>query len=407
MNFSRVGLTAFASLSVFVLACGGAGPHSRAAGAASQFALTVKQVAWNPTNAAVGKVEAVADDKDVLAVFSDKGATIFRSGAQVAQDTNAHAWRSASTIPSIDGASQWLVATDENGGLYYVRNLQSMELVSDRYGFGKSKVLDARLVGSAGGKTLVGFSLADEIAVADGAQVTRFAGSSFSDFAAGGGTFAIGIANNEVDVIDTAKKSVQRYALENATYAAVTSDGKIYAATPRAIYAANDGALTLLYEADDATIHGLVASGTHVWFADGDELGAIDDGKLAETNTKIITADARLASSSSGDVWVMENGGLARYARNDSSPQTAGAKPTTITWNSAIQPIFARSCATCHLPGGVSGTDLSTNAAWNSERSNIHDRVVVHKTMPPQGHALSDADRSAIQSWTETPTLAK
>jgi hypothetical protein len=395
------------SLIAFVAACGSAGPHSRAAGAASQFALTVKQVAWNPANAPVGKVVAVADDHDVSAVFSDKGATIFRSGAEVAQDSNAHAWLTASTIPSIDGASQWIVATDKNGGLYYVRNLQSMELVSDRYGFGKSKVRDAELVGSANGKTLVGFSLDGEIAIADGAQVTRFAGSSFSDFGAGG-TFAIGVAKDEVDVVDVTKKTVQRYALENATYAAVTSDGKMYAATPRAIYEAKDGALMLLYEADDATIHGLVASGTHVWFADGDELGAIDDDKLAETSTKLITKDAKLAASSSGDVWVIENGNLTRFARNDTAPQTAGSKPTTVTWDSAIQPIFARSCAACHLPGGVSGTDLSTSAAWNSERANIHDRVVVHQTMPPQGHPLSDADRNAIRSWTEaTTTLAK
>jgi hypothetical protein len=396
----RLGHAGFVSSFALLAACGGAGPHSRAAGAASQFALTVKQVAWNPANAAVGNVEAVADDKDVLAVFSEKGATIFRSGAQVAQDTNAHAWVTASTIPSIDGASEWIVATDKNGGLYYVRNLQSMELVSDRYGFGKSKVRDAQLVGSFGGKTLVGFSLDNEIAIADGGQVTRFAGSSFSDFGAGG-SFAIGVAHDEVDVVDVSKKTVQRYALEGATYAAVTSDGKMYAATPRAIYAAKDGALTLLYEADDATIHGLVASGTHVWFADGDELGAIDEGKLAETSTKIIAANAKLAASPSGDVWVIENGSLARFARSDSSPQIAGAKPTTITWDSAIQPIFARSCAACHLPGGVSGTDLSTNAAWNSERATIRDRVVVHKTMPPQGHVLSDADRAAIQSWTD------
>jgi hypothetical protein len=396
----------FVSLTALVAACGGAGPHSRAAGAASQFALSVKQVAWNPTNAPVGKVTAVADDHDVLAVFSDNGANIFRSGALVARDTNAHAWVTASTIPSIDGASQWIVAVDKNGGLYYVRNLQSLEAVSDRYGFGKSKVRSAALVGSAGGKTLVGFSLDNEIAIADGAQVTRFAGSSFSDFGAGG-TFAVGVTHDEVDVIDTSKRTVEKYALPNAAFAAVTTDGNMYAATPRAIYAAKNGALTLLYEADDATIHGLVASGSQVWFADGDELGAIENQKVAETNKRLIASDARLASSPSGDVWVMESGGLARFARVD-SPQAAGPGPTTMTWNSAIQPIFARSCATCHLPGGVSGTDLSTNTAWNSERANIHDRVVVHQTMPPQGHPLSDADRNAIRAWSEeTTTLAK
>jgi mono/diheme cytochrome c family protein len=99
---------------------------------------------------------------------------------------------------------------------------------------------------------------------------------------------------------------------------------------------------------------------------------------------------------------------LTRFARTEMMNAAPTNGPTTMTWDSAIQPIFARSCATCHLPGGVSGTDLSTSSAWNSERANIHDRVVVHHTMPPQGHPLSDLDRTAVQSWTEqTPQLAK
>ena len=402
----RLGHGFFFASAFALAACGGAGPHSRAAGATSQFALNVKQVAWNPANAAVGKVRAVADDHDVVAVFSDNGATVFRSGAAVAYDGSARAWVTASTIPSIDGASQWIVAVDQKGGLYYLRNLESFELVSDRYGFGKSNVRGAGLLGASGGKRLVGFSLDNEIAIADGAQVTRFADATFSDFGAGG-SLAVGVAHDEIDVVDATKKSLERFALPGATYAAVTSDGKVYAATARAIYGTTGGALTLLYEADDASIHGLVASGTHVWFADSDELGAIDDNKIAETSTKWITRDATLAASPSGDVWVMSSGALTRFARIEATTAVATNGPTTMTWDSAIQSIFARSCATCHLPGGVSGTDLSTSNAWNSERAMIHDRVVIHHTMPPQGHPLSDPDRNAIRSWTEQPMLAK
>ncbi|MEO8874940.1 MAG: hypothetical protein ABI461_05070, partial [Polyangiaceae bacterium] len=62
-------------------ACGGSNLHSRESGAVAETALTVKSVAWNPANAPVGKVTAVSDDHDVVAVFSDNGASIFRSGA--------------------------------------------------------------------------------------------------------------------------------------------------------------------------------------------------------------------------------------------------------------------------------------------------------------------------------------
>ena len=45
------------------------------------------------------------------------------------------------------------------------------------------------------------------------------------------------------------------------------------------------------------------------------------------------------------------------------------------------------------------GTDLSTEAAWHQKSSLVRERVLVDKTMPPQGHALADADRTAIKSW--------
>ncbi|HEY6458624.1 MAG TPA: cytochrome c, partial [Polyangiaceae bacterium] len=101
--------------------------------------------------------------------------------------------------------------------------------------------------------------------------------------------------------------------------------------------------------------------------------------------------------SSSGDVWVLSGGSLQRFARVD--PEAAlGAR-----WSSSLAPVFARACATCHLPGGVSGTDLSSAEAWHSERAAIRRRVVDTRTMPPEGHELSDADRAAIRAWLEAP----
>jgi hypothetical protein len=42
---------------------------------------------------------------------------------------------------------------------------------------------------------------------------------------------------------------------------------------------------------------------------------------------------------------------------------------------------------------------LSTAEAWQSERAEIRDRVVKQRSMPPEGHALSEADRAAIAAW--------
>jgi hypothetical protein len=43
--------------------------------------------------------------------------------------------------------------------------------------------------------------------------------------------------------------------------------------------------------------------------------------------------------------------------------------------------------------------DLSTPAVWRDERAEIRRRVVVARSMPPAGTAISDADRAAIATW--------
>ena len=75
----------------------GAAPHTRAAGAVTP--LTVRAVQWNPSQAPVGRVSAVADTGSIVAVFGDSGATVLGSGAVVAADHSVTDWASASTIP--------------------------------------------------------------------------------------------------------------------------------------------------------------------------------------------------------------------------------------------------------------------------------------------------------------------
>jgi hypothetical protein len=193
-----------------------------------------------------------------------------------------------------------------------------------------------------------------------------------------------------------AKMTARTFPLPGVTGAAVGSDGRLFATTARALYASTEhGDLTLVYDAGGETLHGLVASGEHVWFADGTELGVVDGERVSETSGARLAPDATLASSPGGDVWVLASGTLQRFARAE--PEAA----LGITWSSTLAPIFARSCASCHLAGGVSGIDLSTAEGWQSERGAIRARVVASRTMPPEGHPLLDADRAAIQAWAE------
>jgi mono/diheme cytochrome c family protein len=367
-----------------------AGPHTRAGGAVGP--LTVRPVAWNPSQAGIGKVRAVADMGNVVAVLGDAGATVLSSGAVVATDPSVTDWVEAGTIPGADGAARWIVGIDSHGRVRHLHGLSAFEDVSARYGLDGRRVRGAAALDAG----RVGFLLDGEIAVADGRRVTRYGAAPLTSIA---GDHGVGVAagNGLVVVFDAARLTSRTYALPGVTGAVVAADGRVVAITPRAVYASTAiDSLALLYDAGADTLHGLVASGTRVWFGDGEELGVVEGGRVAETTGARIALDARLVGSPSGDVWVIAGGALQRFA----SVEPGAAEPA-LAWGTRIGPVFARACASCHQPGGVSGTDLSTASAWQAERANIDDRVVVHKTMPPEGHPLSDVDREAIRAWVD------
>ncbi|HEY8088444.1 MAG TPA: cytochrome c [Polyangiaceae bacterium] len=370
-----------------LVGCGPA-PHSRAAGALTP--LAVKSVAWNPTSADLGPVTAVADAGKVVAVFGSSGATVLSAGAVVARDTSVKDWVGAQAIHGADGSARWIVGVDGRGHLHYLRGLSSLDDVTARYGLDGRPVRGVAMLDAK----RVGFLLDGEIAVADGGRLTRFAVPPLAGLAGGAGSGA-GVGADTVLSFDAAMNA-RTFPLRGVTAVTVGRDGRLYATTRRALYAATEhGDLALVFDAGADTLHGLAASGDHVWFADGPELGTLDGDHVAETAGLRLAPDAGLAPSGSGDVWVLTRGALERYGRAD--PEAAlGAR-----WSSTLAPIFARACSSCHLPGGVSGTDLSSAEAWHSERAAIHDRVVKTRSMPPEGHPLSEADRGAIQAWVD------
>ena len=392
------------ALSVTIAATGcGPAPRSRSAGPIATLAVT--PVAWNAANAPIGKVTAVADNGDVVCVFADDGASIFSAGAVVARDGSAKGWTAGDSIYATDGATRWLIGIDRGGHVHRLRALSTFEDVSARYQLTSKRVRSATVVGPG----RVAFLLGDEIALSDASRIAILSSATYSMLAGGGG-FGAGITKDGVDLVNATNGLVTRFALPGATWAALDPRGRLYAATRRAVYAADaSGTLALVFDAGNDGIHGLVASGDRVWFVDRGELGVVDGDHVAMTSGANVGSDAKLQPSPSGDVWVMGAGKLERFAITaeatgaNPAQQTPQAThlPHPSTWSTAIAPVFARSCAACHQPNGVSGTDLSTEAAWEGKRPLIRERVVIGRTMPPQGHPLSDADRAAILHWME------
>jgi mono/diheme cytochrome c family protein len=127
-----------------------------------------------------------------------------------------------------------------------------------------------------------------------------------------------------------------------------------------------------------------------VWFADGAELGVNEGGRVRETTGARVSPAARISGSPSGDVWTLTGGTLARFAvLGDGGPD----------WDASVAPVFRRACESCHRVGGEAGVALGTKEAWAKRRDKIRKRVLVERTMPPPGRALSEADREAIRAW--------
>jgi len=113
------------------------------------------------------------------------------------------------------------------------------------------------------------------------------------------------------------------------------------------------------------------------------------DDELRATDAKL-TPHASLIGTPGGDVWIADTGvtklSLVRSA-DDSR------------WQHDVQPVFARVCAHCHLPGGSADVDLSTAAAWTTEHDELVRRVIATRTMPPAGTAMSESDRAALAGF--------
>ncbi|WP_437588554.1 c-type cytochrome [Sorangium sp. So ce1000] len=362
------------------------------AGCAAQAAaplppLVVRQVAW-PSPRELGPVRAVADDGRRVVVFHDGAAAVFVNGALARVERAPHRWVSAAALPAPDGYGTWIVGVDAEGRLLRLPGQGAFEVVSDRYGLERAAVRSALGLGGDG----AAFALDGEIAVADGETVTRYATGPLATFAAGAGRVAFAPGGDGLRALDVAARALRSYPLpadDAAPLLALTGAGALLAATPAALYAEDGAGVLRLRIRARAALHGLAVSGDRAWFVDGDELGVLEQAGARETRGARLPQGGTLVGSPSGDVWLLASGALRRFAAEEGDGPGWGE----------IAPVFARACARCHRPRGEGGVDLSTPAAWVSLREAIARRVVDERTMPPPGHALSDADRARIRAF--------
>jgi mono/diheme cytochrome c family protein len=368
-------------------ACGGGEPEPAAS--LSVQPLSVRSVDWNPKAIPVGSVAAVAELGGTIVVLGDEGATLFSGGVYAGSDAQVTGWRSATTIPAADGNGTWIAGVDDQGRVLRLRAGSYFELVSDLYGLVGEDVAGVAALGGA----TVGFAIAGGLAVADGMTVTRYDVGPFTNLAGGGGRAATTDGSN-VHVFVTSGEQMASYPLPGAEEVVFDEAGKLVVRTADSLYKEDEsGEIVLLYESEAGAMFGLAVSAGRVWFGDGADLGMIEAGVVSRTTGGSVPPASSLLGSPSGDVWVLADGELDKYAAE------VGDAEDRALWETKVQPVYLDSCTPCHAPGGSAGFELSTYGAWVARREAIKERVVDLKSMPPAGIPFTDIERKAIADW--------
>jgi mono/diheme cytochrome c family protein len=371
--------------------CAGRAAYTRAGG---RLGLAV--VRAEPLTAIDGResVVAAADDGTRRLLLTAQAAWVVRANA-VERTAGTRRWHRAALIPAADAHGTWCVGLDDGGRLWRVRPGADFEEISDRYGLGRDRIRD---IAAAGGHA-VAFLLDGALAVADGRRVLRFSAPGARGLAGGAHRVAL-LFDDRVETLELtgaeARPRRTSYPVREALTAAVSSAGDLFVAGGRAVYRARPGAELRLAYLADRPIRWLAAAGTRAWFADADALLTIEDGLAEVAQGAALDPVPAIAAAADGALWALGDGQPVRIVPDRPSAAQSG-------WAVRVQPVFARACAECHRADGKSGVDLSTAAAWLSERDEILERVVTRRTMPPSGHGLAEDDRAAIAGWLRAP----
>ncbi len=361
----------------------------------------LSEVAWNGKNVDFGKISAVTEIYDDTLILSDSGANILTSGVLLASDTTMKSWGRAAVLPAADLSGSWAVGIDGSGALRRLKNRSVMEDISERYGLSGTPVTELAPMGNTG----AAFALGSQLAVADGQTVVRMDGA-MSMLAGAPGRVA-GLFEGKLRLVDSSAQSAHDFELGTPTSILFDENDKLVVATRDTLYAESDpGVLKKIHSSAAEPIHEVARSGRTLWLHLGDSLAMLQDGKLRRAMdgdpNAAIAADTKLFGSPSGDVWTLNAGSLRLLAED------SGGGADQDLWRRNAQPIFTRLCATCHLPGGSSGIDMSTYQTWASKRDRIIIRVLDGKPtpMPPAGAgSLTAEERAALQLWTDNKPM--
>lgn len=363
--------------------------------------IDLRPISWSTMAPSLGKVVAVADSVDDVAVFGRSGASLWSDGVQVSSDESVTSWRTAAAVPALDLPESWLLGVDQLGRIHRMHSRRLLEDVSERFGLAGRPVLEVAALGAG----LTAFALRDQVAVVDRGAVRFFDIKARGLAGAAGRLAAFDLGSVlQIDFTPPEGARLLRLPLEGAVAVAfdVTSELQLCAATEQALYIERGGAFEKVWEAPaGAAIGGLAGSGRGVWVAVGRELLLLRESQLlhGSSSAAVVPEGGRLVGSPSGDVWVLGGPQLARLG------ERAPGGGDEDRWRRSMLPIFQRVCRSCHLPSGSVSIDLSTYEQWRSRRALIKQRVVdqTPTPMPPQSAGvLTYSELAAVQQWADS-----
>ena len=303
----------------------------------------------------------------------------------------AQVWTSATAMPALDGDGKWIVATRFDHTLWRVRLDGELERIESRFALtDQDSVLSVASAGTTVALLVQHASAQSLVVTNDDKHVTRFElGASAAVMTMAVAQDRVALASTEgVDVWDLAANTKHSYGVSGRPgfLDADQKTARLVVTAKNSVWVEHAGTLRELGVSDVAAT---AIAGQKLWLEIGKRLYIWADAAALDT-TVASAGGEPMFGAPNGDVWVGAHG-LRRYA--------LGAATTDPTWRDKIQPVFARVCAHCHLPGGDAGVDLSTAASWTSEHDELVDRVVNSKTMPPAGTDMSDADRATLADF--------
>ena len=348
----------------------------------TQLAASAVAVAWSD-GAARARLVAVAELDDVTVLFADDAATIVVDGFVTSVDRTVSHWTAAGVVPALDGGGRWVVGIDGDGTLRRLRARRGFEPISDRLG-----LAGARAHALCATDARVAVLLDDGVAVVEHGEVSRFAIAGTS-LACGAHEIAVGGASG---IRLLSATGADRSIALSPTQVAFTAGDRLLALADGRLYAMDSGATLRAVTPPDVSIATMAATVDGAWLAWPGTLAWFDGAAVARMSDARVGGAPHLFASSNGDAWLSEMSLISRFRR--------GAAADVGAWQATIAPVVGRTCVKCHTAGGVAGLELTTEAAWRTNKARIRERVIVRGDMPPR-QPLTAAEHDAVRRFVE------